>query len=119
MQIQIDRLNDAVHLKAINEEGHEVNLDGSENIGGENLGYRPMQILLVALGSCASMDVLSILNKQRQTIENYSVYVDGERDPNKIPSLFTNIHVRFEFIGPLEEKKLDELLSFQWVLIVQ
>jgi len=111
MQIQIVRLNDAVHLKAINEEGHEVNLDGSENIGGENLGYRPMQMLLVALGSCASMDVLSILNKQRQTIENYSVHVDGEREPNKVPSLFTNIHVRFEFIGPLEEKKISRAIE--------
>lgn len=106
MQIQLHRQNKAVHLKAINEDGHEVNLDGSNTIGGEDLGFRPMQMLLVALGSCASMDVLSILAKQKQVIEGYSVFVDGERDPNSVPSLFTDIHVRFEFKGDIEPKKI-------------
>tara|TARA_R110000868_G_scaffold383578_7_gene650663 strand:- start:15669 stop:16103 length:435 start_codon:yes stop_codon:yes gene_type:complete len=106
MQIQFQRLNDGVHLKALNEEGHEVHLDGSEKIGGQNLGFRPMQMLLVALGSCASMDVLSILTKQRQIIETYSVFVNGEREQDKVPSLFKDIHVRFELTGDLDGKKV-------------
>ncbi len=111
MQIQLHHQNDAVHLKAQNEDGHEVQLDGSEKIGGENLGFRPMQMLLVALGSCASMDVLSILQKQKQVIDSYSVYVDGEREPDAIPSLFTDIHVRFEFQGPIDEKKVKRAIE--------
>ncbi|MEQ9310758.1 MAG: OsmC family protein [Balneolaceae bacterium] len=106
MQIQLNRINEGVHLQALNEEGHRVELDGSEAIGGENQGFRPMQMLLVALGSCASMDVLSILKKQRQKVESYTVIIDGEREANQVPSLFTNIHVRFEFIGELDENKI-------------
>ncbi len=111
MQIQLHRQNKAVHLKALNEDGHEVQLDGSEKIGGENLGFRPMQMLLVALGSCASMDVLSILQKQKQTIDSYSVFVDGEREPDAVPSLFTDIHVRFEFNGDIDEKKIKRAIK--------
>ncbi|GAB5409578.1 MAG: OsmC family protein [Balneolaceae bacterium] len=106
MQIQLERNNEAVHLVAKNEEEHEVQLDGSDKIGGQNLGFRPMQMLLVALGSCASMDVLSILKKQRQNIESYSVVVNGDREVDKVPSLFIDIHVRFEFTGVLDESKI-------------
>ncbi len=110
MQIRIQRQNEAVHLTAQNEEGHEVHLDGSDKIGGQNLGFRPMQMLLVALGSCASMDVLSILEKQKQNIDDYKVFVDGERDQDKVPSLFADIHVRFEFTGNLDVQKIERAI---------
>lgn len=107
MQVQLHRQNDAVHLTALNEQGNEVHLDGSEKIGGEGLGFRPMQMLLVALGSCASMDILSILKKKKQELETFSVFVGGDRDEDKVPSLFKTIHVRFEFGGTdIEEKKV-------------
>lgn len=111
MQIRINRLNNGVHLKALSEEGHEVHLDGSDKIGGKNLGFRPMQMLLVALGSCASMDVISILQKQNQPIDSYSVFVEGERDQVEIPSLFREIHVRFEFAGDLDPKKIERAIK--------
>jgi putative redox protein len=111
MRIQLDRQNKAVHLTATNEAGHQVQLDGSEKIGGEDKGFRPMQMLLVALGSCASMDVISILQKQKQEIGSYKVIVDGDRDPDKVPSLFTDIHVRFDFEGALDEKKIRRAIS--------
>lgn len=111
MQIKLQRLNDAVHLKAVNELGHEVHLDGAEQIGGQNLGFRPMQMLLVALGSCASMDVLSILQKQKQVIDDYQVYVNGERDQDQVPSLFADIHVRFEFKGDLDPQKIERAIK--------
>lgn len=111
MKIHLQRQNKAVHLKASNEQGHEVNLDGSEAIGGQNLGFRPMQMLLVALGSCASMDVLSILQKQKQPVDDYSVDVDGERDQDQVPSLFREIHVRFEFKGELDPAKVKRAIK--------
>ena len=110
MQIRLERLNDAVHLKATNEAGHEVHLDGADTIGGQNLGFRPMQMLLVGLGSCASMDVLSILQKQKQPVEDYKVFVDGERDQDQVPSLFVDIHVRFEFTGNLDPQKVERAI---------
>ncbi len=111
MQIQIQRVNEAVHLKATNDQGHVVLVDGSEKIGGQNLGVRPMQLLLVALGSCASMDVLSILKKQRQVVDEYEVLVDGVRDDEKVPSLFKSIHVTFLLKGELDIKKVHRAID--------
>ena len=93
MNIHFEQINDAVHLVASNEQGHQVHLDGSEAIGGENKGFRPMQMLLVGLGACTSMDVISVLNKQKQPIESYHVDVQGVRTSPGIPSIFEHIHV--------------------------
>lgn len=106
MRVSLARINDKVHLQACNEEGNTFELDGSEKIGGEGKGFRPMQTVLAALGSCSSMDVLSILRKQRQEVEDYHVYVDGERDIESEPSLFNTIHVTFELKGRLDEAKV-------------
>ncbi len=111
MQIQIQRVNEAVHLKATNDQGNVVLVDGSEKIGGQNLGVRPMQLLLVALGSCASMDVLSILKKQRQEVDEYEVLVDGIRDEEKVPSLFKSIHITFLLKGDLDIKKVQRAID--------
>lgn len=110
MQIQLHRQNNAVHLSAENEDGHVVQLDGSDKIGGQNKGFRPMQMLLVALGSCASMDVISILHKQKQVIDTYDVFVEGQRKADEVPSLFMDIHVRFEFIGNVDPKKIEKAI---------
>jgi len=99
-------MNEAVHMKATNEAGVVVNVDGAAEVGGENKGFRPMQLLLAGLGSCSSIDIISILKKQKQPLEDLRVVVDGEREKNKIPSLFSEIHVHFIFKGNLEEKKV-------------
>lgn len=65
MKIEIERVNDKVHLEAKNEQGTIVHMDGSPEIGGEELGARPMQLILMGLGGCTSMDVLSILKDAR------------------------------------------------------
>jgi putative redox protein len=106
MKIQLNRIGKGVHLEATNEQGSVVHTDGAPEIGGMNKGMRPMQLLLVALGSCSSMDVLSILKKQKQHPEGYKVTVDGEREKGKIPSLFREIHIHFEMTGKLDEKKV-------------
>ena len=72
MTIRFKKQNNAVHLIATNDDGHQVHLDGSETIGGEGKGFRPMQMLLVGLGACTSMDVISVLNKQNQKITHHS-----------------------------------------------
>jgi putative redox protein len=105
MKIQLKRLNDAVHFEASGSGNVKVHIDGSEAIGGQGLGVRPME--LVALGSCSSLDLISILKKQRQEITDFSVEVDGERR-EKIPTIFTKIHILFRLKGNIDKAKADK-----------
>ncbi len=106
MKIQIERLNDAVHLRATNEEGASLEMDGSPAVGGEDKGFRPMQMLLAALGGCSTIDIVSILKKQRQPVDDIAITVEGEREPGVEPSLFRDIHVHFALKGNLDEDKV-------------
>jgi putative redox protein len=105
MRITLDRQNTAVHLKATNEDGASIHIDGSPSLGGENKGLRPMQLLLAGIGSCSAMDIVSILKKQKQQLEDIKIIIDGQREKDKIPSLFEKIHVHFILTGELDEKK--------------
>ncbi len=104
MKIQLNRLNDAVHFEASGSGNVKVHIDGSEAIGGQGLGVRPMELVLMALGSCSSLDLISILKKQRQEITDFSVEVDGERR-EEIPTIFTKIHILFRLKGNIDEVK--------------
>jgi putative redox protein len=99
MKIRLERINDAVHLRAVNEDGNEVFMDGSPGIGGEGKGARPMQVLLMSLAGCSSMDVLNILKKMKQEVSSYHVEVDGEREADAVPNVFTGIHVIYHLEG--------------------
>jgi len=112
MKIQLKRINEAVNLEAVNEDGVKVVMDGSPAIGGQNLGMRPMQLLLTSLGGCSSMDVLSILKKMQQQVTEYEVTMEGEREPNVEPSLFQTIHVHFKLKGKnLEAGKVQRAIE--------
>jgi putative redox protein len=106
MKITLNRLDDAFHLEAQNEDGCRLQTDGSPKIGGGNKGMRPMQLLLAAAGSCSSIDVISILRKMKQELTGLQVEVTGDRDGDKVPSLFTAIHIHFILVGKLEEEKV-------------
>jgi len=111
MRITLERQNKAVHLKAVNEEGGSIEIDGAPSIGGENLGFRPMQLLLAGIGGCSSLDIISILKKQKQNLEDLRIVVDGEREMDKVPSLFTEIKVHFILKGDLEEGKVKRAID--------
>ena len=105
MKIEIKRVNDATHLEATNEQGNSIFMDGSPAIGGKDLGFRPMQLLLAAVGGCSTMDVVSILNKQKQELRHIEIVVDGEREQGVEPSLFRDIHVHFKIYGKVDPEK--------------
>ena len=111
MKIEIKRLDQAYHLLASNENGNTVESDGAESIGGSGKGMRPMQMLLSSLGACSTIDVINFLRKQRQPLDDIRITLTGERDPDKVPSLFTDVHVHFELFGNLDEKKVAKALS--------
>src|SRR5690606_8524962 len=105
MKIQLERKNQSVHLEASSElSSVKVNIDGSESIGGEGKGVRPMELILMALGSCSVFDLNTILQKQRQQITDIQVEVEGKRR-DEIPNIFTHIHINFLLKGEIDEVK--------------
>ncbi len=111
MDIKLTRANDRVHFVAHNPEANEVHIDGSISVGGENSGFRPMQLLLASLAGCASMDLVDILRKQRAGMEDVEIEVSGERDPDATPSPFTKIHLHFRLFGNVDTKKAERALD--------
>lgn len=111
MKIKIDRLNDACNFRATNEEGVSLLMDGSPEVGGEDLGFRPMQMLIAALGGCSSIDIVNILQKQRQDLHDIKVEIDAERADGANPSLFNSIKVHFILIGNIEKDKAQKAIE--------
>ena len=78
--------------------GHSVVMDGPEDHGGRNIGIRPMEMILIGLGGCASFDVMSILKKTRQKVSDCRAELNADR-VDAVPAVFTNIHLRFVVTG--------------------
>ncbi len=102
---------DNVHFRATSGTGHDVDLDGPPESGGENLGCRPMEMLLMGLGGCASYDVVTILRKSRNEISACEVQVTAER-VDAVPAVFESIHLHFTVSGHnLDEKKVSRAVG--------
>ena len=78
--------------------GHAVVMDGSEELGGRNLGPRPMEMLLIGTGGCATYDVMSMLKKSRQKVVDCRVEIEAER-ADAVPAVFTKINLHFVVSG--------------------
>ena len=108
MKIDIQRVNQAVHFEASAPSSTvKVQIDGSPEIGGEELGVRPMELVLMALGSCSVLDLASILKKQRQEVEDIKIEVSGNRTES-IPKVFTDIHIKFLLSGKIDLIKAEK-----------
>ena len=92
------KLIDGVSFEAVADSGHPVVLDGPPEFGGRNRGSRPMELLLMGLGGCTAFDVVHILRKSRQPVEDCRVELTAERAPEP-PKVFTRIHVHFIVSG--------------------
>ncbi len=78
--------------------GHAVVIDGPPEAGGRNAGIRPMELVLTGVGACTAFDVVSILRKSRQAIDDCRVEVEAER-AEEPPRVFTRIHIHFVVSG--------------------
>lgn len=78
--------------------GHSVVMDGPPEFGGENLGIRPMEMLILGLGGCSSFDVMLILKKSRQQVLDCEVELDYDRAEEN-PKVYTRIHMHFKVSG--------------------
>lgn len=111
MKIRLTRLDKSYHMRASNEAGNTVTSDGAESIGGSGQGMRPMEMLISSLGSCSAIDVIQFLKKMRQPLEHIELEIDAERDPDKVPSLFTKIHIHYILKGKLDSKRTEKAIS--------
>jgi putative redox protein len=105
IKIELDRVGGDFGFEAKDANGHTVKMDTSPEGGGINFGVRPMQILLMGLGGCSGIDVVNILKKQRQTIEGFSIHIEGEREAGKEPSLWKDVKIVFELSGSIDPEK--------------
>ncbi len=109
--INLSRVQSDYGFEATDEYGHTIRMDTSPDHGGHNFGVRPMQMLLMGLAGCSGIDVISILNKQRQEVKDYKMVVSGEREKGKEPSLWENITIEFHIYGNVDEDKANRAVN--------
>lgn len=112
MNITVNWLQKDFHMEAGNEEGGKIRMDGNTNIGGLEGGMSPMQLLLAGVAGCSAIDVISILEKQKQVLKDLTVEVDADKQKMKEGySEFKTIHLHFKFSGELNPKKVERALE--------
>jgi Predicted redox protein, regulator of disulfide bond formation len=74
--------------------GHAIVMDGPKEAGGNNLGIRPMEMLLLGMGGCTTIDVMSMLKKMREEVRDCRAEISAERADDH-PKVFTKIHIHF------------------------
>src|SRR5215831_3160023 len=92
------KLEAGMQFDARSGSGHHITLDAAEHGGGHEAGSRPMELLLMGLGGCTGMDVISILRKKRQQVTGYEVHVSGIR-AEEHPMVFVEITVEHVVTG--------------------
>ncbi|MEN8169763.1 MAG: OsmC family protein [Pseudomonadota bacterium] len=97
MKARIKWVEDATFLGEAGS-GHAVVMDGPPEMGGRNLGVRPMEMMLLGMGGCTNFDVIHILKKQRQDVTDCVAEIEAERAESE-PKVFTKIHVHFVVKG--------------------
>ena len=111
MKVEIKRVDKNFHFQGIGIANIPIDIDGSEKIGGSNAGARPMELILMGLGSCGAMDIVSILKKQKQELKDLQIEIEAERDEEKIPSVFKKIKIIFHFVGELNKNKVEKAVN--------
>ena len=110
MKVELQRVNNAFHFEAKNENNKIINIDASPTIGGNDNGFRPMELLLAGLGGCSGIDVLHILKKQKIELEDFSIKIEATRK-NEQPAIFETINVLFEVKGEVDEAKVKRAID--------
>ncbi len=108
VKIELERINDFSAFDAKDENGHIVKIDTKPEMGGQNYGVRPMQLLLMGLGGCSGVDVLSILKKQRQQVTSFKINIEADREQGVEPALWTDITIVFKLEGNIDQDKAEK-----------
>ncbi|WP_046574711.1 OsmC family protein [Spirosoma radiotolerans] len=111
MHVELVRVDNAFHFEALGTSGVAQHMDAATDIGGHNAGARPMEMLLMGLAGCSAIDVVLILQKQKQVIDDFRMKVDGLREKDATPSPFKKIHITYLLKGQLDEVKVKRAID--------
>ncbi len=111
MKVTVQKLDKEQHMEAANEEGGLIRMDGKNQIGGLEGGFSPMQLLLAGIGGCSAIDIIDILEKQRQNLQNLRVEVEGDKQKNGTYSEFKTINLHFVLEGDLDPAKVERAID--------
>ena len=111
MEIKLIRKSGKFNFEAENETGKTVELDAKPAIGGEGKGFRPMEMLLIGLGGCSGIDVVNVLTKQKEPLNDIKISINATRKDEEMPPIFDVINIHFELYGELNEQKVERALN--------
>jgi len=114
MKVELVRVDDGFHFEATGSSEIKVHTDASPAIGGQNAGVRPMELLLMGVGSCSAIDVVLILKKQRQEVTDFRISVEGNRvkEENTERSPFHSVNIHYFFKGKnLDRAKIERAVK--------
>lgn len=104
-------LNEGMQFVGDSESGHAVLMDTTPNVGGTQTAPQPMELVLLGLGGCTGMDVVSILRKMRIQWDRFEVLLEAERAPEH-PKVFTKIHLIYRIWGDdIKEENLKKAIA--------
>jgi len=111
MNINLIRKSGKFNFEAENESGFTVELDAKAAIGGEGKGFRPMEMLLVGLGGCSGIDMVNVLTKQKEPLDDIRIAITATRKEEEMPPIFDEIEIHFSLTGNLNAGKVERALA--------
>ena len=106
--IHLKRIDEDYLFETTDEAGKTMVMDIPSDQGGHGGGVRPMQVLLSAMGGCSGVDVVMILKKQKETIEQFEMVISGERAVGKEPALWETVNIVFKLKGSMSQEKAEK-----------
>jgi putative redox protein len=111
MEINLVRKSGKFNFEAENSSGFTVELDAKQAIGGEGKGFRPMEMLLIGLGGCSGIDMVNVLTKQKEPLDDVKIAIKATRKEEEMPPIFDVIDIHFDLYGALSVPKVERALS--------
>lgn len=111
MEINLVRKSGKFNFEAENSGGFTVDLDAKPAIGGEGKGFRPMEMLLIGLGGCSGIDVVNVLTKQKEPLDDVKISIKATRKDEEMPPIFDVIDIHFDLYGALSVQKVERALN--------
>jgi len=90
--------------------GHKVFMDTVKEHGGSDSAAAPMQLVLIALGGCTGMDVISILRKMKDVPKEFYMEIDSERAPEH-PKIYKKTRIKYVFVGDVKEENVKRAIE--------
>ncbi len=111
MQVSLQLSPDGRAMLGQDEAGNEMRISLPEIAGGDATGFRAMQLMILSLGGCAAVDVITILKKQRQQIDDLRIDIEAERFHQPLPAPWQKAHLVFTIFGRVDQQKAEKAVE--------